>query len=143
MSVYDQRCIWRERLNLDFFMNTLQHRPKQQLWRPDSQRSLLVPNKADTSGQIWVRALLHPTPWLWNVSLKSFHSSFSRYTFLQADLPTSQLLDDVLLSWAKHALAHHWQVVSGLSHVFLLICSLSDSMRLAIIAPCACACPHC
>lgn len=28
-------------------------RPKQQLWRPDSQRSLLVPNKADTSGQIW------------------------------------------------------------------------------------------
>ncbi len=34
-------------------MDTLQYRPKQQLWRPDSQRSLLVPNKADTSGQIW------------------------------------------------------------------------------------------
>ena len=28
-------------------------RPKQQLWRPDSQRSLLVPDKADASGQIW------------------------------------------------------------------------------------------
>ena len=31
----------------------LPSRPKQQLWRPDSQRSLLVPDKADGSGQIW------------------------------------------------------------------------------------------
>lgn len=28
-------------------------RPKSRLWRPDSQRSLLVPDKADASGRIW------------------------------------------------------------------------------------------
>lgn len=28
-------------------------RPKSQLWRPDSERSLLIPSKADSSSQVW------------------------------------------------------------------------------------------
>lgn len=40
-------CCW------EFTHNCCAGRPKQQLWRPDSQRSLLVPDKADASGHVW------------------------------------------------------------------------------------------
>ncbi len=42
---------------------------------------------------------------------------------------------------------HHWQVLSGLNHMLLFSCTPTDSMRLAIIAPCALCLPtlltHC
>ena len=46
-----QLCCAEKRFTDD--ASILPSRPKQQLWRPDSQRSLLVPDKADASGQIW------------------------------------------------------------------------------------------